>query len=618
MLYLLLALACRSDVAPERPAEVQPCSGATVMVTADQTVTVDGRGCGSVTFDDVTILGEGDLKLQWFTDGESVVAELRAEGEATWEGLHAKGRWSLTGDAEPVLWRQGWQSWSASGVFPLEAPELVDGRPVAGGDDGTFEVSQETPGTSWWLGVVGRGEGAALGVGVSTARSSGFYTAFDPDGTVHAVWGARGERVPLSDGDVLYLDGLWAHFEPTPEGVVDRWASTAASLLGPRVTERPVTGWTSWYVFYDDVTEVDVRANLVEAMALRETGTPLDVIQIDDGWQRAWGDWSANEHFPSGMAAVAAEIREAGFRAGLWMAPFHVSTALPLVDDHPEWFLRTREGELHVDNGYYVLDATHPDASEWMGAQVSQRVAEGWDYLKLDFLHGGALNGVRHRPVSGIEAYQLGMRTLREAAGDAEILACGAPMLPTVGFAESWRSGPDIAFLVARDPELAFVRSQARATAARSFTNGLWWWVDADPVMTRSPADLALASGAAVVVAVSGGAWLAGDDLTSLPEERRALALPPAVMALRGTQVRPSVPLRFVSGFDTSPLIERAQGDDVVPTRWEWASGEVALLNLSEEPLTLEGPGGVELLSGTTASPGPRTLAPGAGEIWRP
>jgi len=42
------------------------------------------------------------------------------------------------------------------------------------------------------------------------------------------------------------------------------------------------------------------------------------------------------------------------------------------------------------------------------------------------------------------------------------------------------------------------------------------------------------------------------------------------------------------------------------------------LLNLGEGAIEVEGPGGVELLSGSTEAAGPRTLESGQGEIWRP
>jgi hypothetical protein len=158
------------------------------------------------------------------------------------------------------------------------------------------------------------------------------------------------------------------------------------------------------------------------------------------------------------------------------MAPFYVDRSTDTYAEHPDWWVTSADGvELTYTNAgtgnYAVIDATHPEAGPWMAAQVRARVDEGYGYLKLDFLYAGAEEGVRYADVTGVEAYHIALELLREAAGDAWVLACGAPMLPSVGFAESFRSGADIAFEVSPDPAQAFVRWQARQTGARSWAH---------------------------------------------------------------------------------------------------------------------------------------------------
>ena len=65
-----------------------------------------------------------------------------------------------------------------------------------------------------------------------------------------------------------------------------------------------------------------------------------------------------------------------------------------------------------------------------------------------------------------MEAYHIGMRLLREAAGDGMFLACGAPMLPSVGYADAFRTGADIGFNFDPGPRHEYLRWQARATAS--------------------------------------------------------------------------------------------------------------------------------------------------------
>jgi alpha-galactosidase len=92
------------------------------------------------------------------------------------------------------------------------------------------------------------------------------------------------------------------------------------------------------------VTEDDVLRNL-DALSAARDELPVDVVQIDDGYQRQIGDWlETNEKFPRGLAPLAADIRAAGFTAGLWTAPFCVVGESALFAEHPEWLLQDADG----------------------------------------------------------------------------------------------------------------------------------------------------------------------------------------------------------------------------------------------------------------------------------
>lgn len=603
-------------------APLPACEIITDQRVTPETLKVSSDGCGEVVLGDFRVVGEGGLVAELFSDGNVLLPTVRAESAGTFRAFHSVGWHELHAEGDPVLLRQGYQSWSASGVFPLDTPlELdADGLPAAGGDDGGFEVIEEVPGGSWWVGVAGHEDGTSAALGVVSARATKFHLSFDGRG-IHAVWGGRGEEIALEEGEVLYLDPLWVGLGPDPLALLDRYAAEVVATTPPRpLAEPPPVGWASWYTFYEDVTEEQVRANLeaLEGASTRPELAATGLVQIDDGWSRHWGEWTPNGRFPSGMSALAAEISVAGFVPGIWMAPFYVHRDAAIYAEHDDWWVRDRDGGELEYLGHVIVDATHPDAGAWMADQVRARVDEGFAYLKLDFLFAGAQEGVRFEDVSGTAAYHAGMALLREAAGDSWLLACGAPLLPTVGYAESFRTGPDIAFSLTPDPNPAFLRNQVRSTAARGWTNGVWWWADPDQLLVRDPFDDAQVTGSVVAQAVSGGPWLLGDDLTALPDTRLQLALHAAAAELRGMAVRPRQPLRSVSGFDPTPLVELVDPNDQVPAVWDFADGTVALLNLSDTEWSVGGPGGVELLTGATAPAGARTLPPGAGELWRP
>ena len=70
------------------------------------------------------------------------------------------------------------------------------------------------------------------------------------------------------------------------------------------------------------------------------------MFQLDDGYQRAIGDWlDTNERFPSGVEGIAAAIAASGRTPGLWLAPFLAAPGSELARRHPEWLARAPAGD---------------------------------------------------------------------------------------------------------------------------------------------------------------------------------------------------------------------------------------------------------------------------------
>lgn len=605
---LLLWLACH------RTPDESPCQGGVAFV--ENGMLTLSSDCASATLSP-RVIGDGALTVELLQEGDAIVPLIRGQG--TLRALALEGPIALRGQSPPRLWKQGYQSWWWSGVTALTPIETdADGLPIAGGDGDGASATRETPYTSWWVGLLGKGDaGSGLLLGALSADITKTFVAFDTDSAT-IVLGGRGESIAI-DGE-LRLDAIYGQSGPVSFDVYRDYARAAAARRGVAArAEAPQVGWASWVQYYSAVTEADLRSNLDAAQ-----GTPMQLIQLDDGWELGWGDWTANDRFPSGMAQIAEDIASAGFVPGLWMAPFYVDEG-GLTAAHPDWWVRDRDSGEPITfsnfgpHRYHILDVTHPDAAAWMQDQIRSRVNEGWTYLKLDFLYAGAQEGLRQQALTGAQAYQLGMALLREAAGpDTWILACGAPMLPSLGWADSYRTGADIAFEFDPDPRREYLRWQARATAARSWQNGLWWWNDPDQLMLRAPFTEVEARGAIAAQYVSGGPWLLGDELGSLNAEIFALSLDPELLERSlGAVGEPVDPLLFTSGPDFGPIAELANPDDAVPTTWRVGDTTV-LLNLSDDEIVLNGPGGLELVTGETAQAGPRTIPAGGGEIWSP
>ena len=95
----------------------------------------------------------------------------------------------------------------------------------------------------------------------------------------------------------------------------------------------------------------------------------------------------------------------------------------------------------------HALDVTHPDAEPFLAEVLRPVVDAGFTFLKLDFLFAAALPGHRRDDsLSGEAAYRHGVETIRRIVGDdVYLLACGAPVIASLGVFDGIRIGPDVA-----------------------------------------------------------------------------------------------------------------------------------------------------------------------------
>jgi alpha-galactosidase len=264
-------------------------------------------------------------------------------------------------------------------------------------------------------------------------------------------------------------------------GALGRWADGYAVAAGVGPLRPPPTLWCSWYCYRTEVTERDMLENLA---AIRRLRLPVDVLQLDDGYQAELGDWLALSGRFRSLADLVGRIRDQGLRAGIWTAPFLVSGYSRLYAEHPDWLVGGAAAGHNWGQDLLALDVTHPDAADYLRRVFSTLRQLGIDFFKIDFVYAGALDGGRHQDVPPVEAYRRGVRLIRDAVGpDAYLLGCGAPILPSVGLVDAMRVGPDIG--PAFDPpdgDLArpSQRSAALSVAGRAWQHGRFWANDPD------------------------------------------------------------------------------------------------------------------------------------------
>ncbi len=489
--------------------------------------------------------------------------------------------WATDGGAPAAdrMMHDGYQSWSYAGFESIgSAPPDVGGTaPNGGGDEDTLA---ELAGVSWWWIALSDEKGAGLVAGADGGTVLKTYLAADggPRPRLRIVEGMTGDALQLAPGETRALDGIYVALGDVSTGL-DAYAAYVAAHHPPEMARSsPRGGWGSWNLLYAMPT-----ADLMQGEAAWASTTlaPLGLTDflIDDGYEPHWGDWQAAPGFGVALDTLAGDETQAGLRPAIWMAPFYVEDDDPLVAQHPDWFVHRADGTLreYANNGknFAALDVTSPGARDFAVAAVQQYRSWGYQTLKLDFLFGGAIEGVRQQPVTALESYQMWMRALREAVPDAHLIGCGAPMLPSVGWVDSMRTGPDIAFSTTPTPRYGFVAHEARQTAMRGVTDH-FWALDPDVVLLRGT-DLSDAEAwtAVVAAAMAGGNYLLGDGQEA-GAVRQAMALAPDVIAIArdGAAARAlDLAAQTDDRLYLSPLLDPS-GGTAPPHLWQKTAGD--------------------------------------------
>ncbi|WP_119084623.1 glycoside hydrolase family 36 protein [Altererythrobacter sp. B11] len=290
---------------------------------------------------------------------------------------HPDGAWSFAGASYPD--RRDWIQPVGPG-FEQRNFMGMNGSDYGGG----------TPVAVVWR----RDAGIAVGHVETVPRLVSLPVAAQPGGTRLGLSGD--EPAMLEPGAVLTLPAAFVmahrgdYFAP-----LDAYRRIMAErgLAAPAIPETaygPV--WCAWG-YERKFTPDQVYGTLPKA---RDLGFEWAVI--DDGWQRAEGDWRVEtERFPRGdedMRAFATRIKSYGMRPRLWLAPLAVDPGTPLLRDHPDMLLLDRNGaaqNVSWWNAFTLCPAYEPTV-DYFRKLVRQIIGDwGFEGLKLDGQH---LNGV--------------------------------------------------------------------------------------------------------------------------------------------------------------------------------------------------------------------------------
>ena len=542
-------------------------------------------------------LGGIALRLELETKEDHIRARLFAQGDGRIRGFVLRGR--ATEGAKGV-YQEGYSSWSPAHYVTLGQGD--PGENTLTGIDGDHLFAD--PRISWWMGALHYDRGTlvtgALSANVFKSRVLSFLDE-EEDIAWRLVVGGTNESIPAGDG--VDSEELYFGIGYVPTSALDAYGVQVNEVQPMLEPPFIPTGWNTWNTYFTDITPADV---LETATLLQDTlpGLGLNNIQIDDGWQVAWGDWEENEKFSEGIDKLADDLRARGFKPGIWWAPFLADIDSETVTNHPEWLLLDELGEpvfygsSTLGYRYYVLDISHPEVRAFVLDTLDRLLDAGFRYLKLDFLFGGASEGVRFDiDMTGLMAFAslVDEMSARAQEKEAYLLACGSPLLPSAGRFHALRTGDDIAFA---DLSYSFAmnKNAFRNLASRFYVNR-FLTSDPDTVLVREISEETQKLNISATL-LSGRILNLGDNIRALDAERLGLLQQIEDLYVPATFLRdpedPAPLFQPIDLFETPnvPIDNKfahilAPDDYVVPSLWYLRLDEekslLAVINWWEE-----------------------------------
>jgi hypothetical protein len=433
------------------------------------TVTADGgRGLLTVSHDRLgTVLQDVRLNLrgeQGFAPWTSFATERKGDRSLLLRTAAPASVWEV--EPGPDVLRVS--STSARAVLTAGAPAPPD-RAVA-----RLLDPSGTP-VDW----VGTNE-VAHGYGGSETRNSSFLPSRNPDvmyfalgpvsaSTFHSLFDRRSDtaiRFPdetLMTRNLRDADRLEVTIPVPGNALVRLLPDYFVKTLGvpfyvpfdDTTFPRPPTIWCSWTSYYAEVKEDDVVRN-ADWIAAHLGAYGFEYVQLDDGYDRGksgehyWIENWDEAKFPHGPKWLAGYIKSKGLRPGLWLVPNAYAGA---VEQHPDWYLRDKKGEIIRDYNTPALDQTHPEVLGFLRKLFSTLRGWGFEYYKFDGEHAlpryvPAVDRERlHDPQADpIDAYRKRLAVIRETIGPrtfVEGCPAGTP-LNGIGYFNSYFDGHDV------------------------------------------------------------------------------------------------------------------------------------------------------------------------------
>lgn len=241
-------------------------------------------------------------------------------------------------------------------------------------------------------------------------------------------------------GDILSSPRIFVGYNADWRLGMEEFAAANAAMASKLDWDGGVPfGWNSWgkiqsSINYDKATAV---SNFVQEELQNNGFSNNDTVYINlDSY---WDNMNDQQ-----LAAFVENCRSNGQKAGIYWAPFvdwgknqsrQVEGSSYTYQDI--WLKNSAGSPMELD-GAYALDPTHPGTKERINYFIGKFKQAGFEYIKLDFLthgsmEGGSNNGIHYDPEvhTGIQAYNQGMHYVNEQIGGTMFISLAiSPVFP--------------------------------------------------------------------------------------------------------------------------------------------------------------------------------------------
>jgi alpha-galactosidase len=439
------------------------------------------------------------------------------------------------------LFCNGWQSWTESREYAVDeriAPPLFGTKMLFEpmGDYGFYDYpNQKGLLHSWTYTYVKRNAQNYHFMGSANEQTG--FTLFEHNTQNQTITVKKDLTDLVLEHSFPILDIIWV--SNTESTVFDTFFDL--SEIKKPTAAAPLLGWTSWYNYYTKISESIILENAKNVLSryTNDEERAEIMVQTDDGWQTAVGDWHSidTQKFPNGMHSVATRINALGGRAGLWLAPFICEKKSEIYRNKPQWILRDRKGKM-VKAGvnplwsgvFYALDFYNDEVQQYI-RQILQTITYKWGFslLKLDFLYAVCLVPPANKTRG--QVMHEAMDFIRGIIPQTQILACGIPLAAAFGRVDYCRIGADTHLswehfwlALARNRERVSTLLALRNTVGRRQLDGRAFRNDPDVFILRkhnhslTPAQQDTLLFLNVLL---GSVWFLSDDLTAMDDHTR-------------------------------------------------------------------------------------------------